>query len=85
MNGKNIIYMLRDYDPNGAYEISAISLCYYSGKSVWVFDSKYGPIFASTRAIVVGSDGTTYKYEDFSKLAMDIEKAKVESALEELE
>ena len=85
MNGKNIIYMLRDYEPDCAYEISAISLCYYSGKSVWIFDSKFGPIFASIHAVVVGSDGTTYKYDDFSKLAMDIEKAKVESALEELE
>ena len=85
MNGKNIIYMLRDYEDGRAYEISAVSVCDFTGKTLWVFDSKFGPIIASARAVVVGSDGTTYKYEDFSKLAMDIEKAKVESALEGLE
>jgi len=83
MNGKNIIYML--FEHGRAYEISTVSVYDFAGKTLWFFDSKYGPIIPSARAVVVGSDGTTYKYEDFSKLAMDIEKMKVESALEELE
>ena len=85
MNGKNIIYMLRDHEHGRAYEISAVSVYDFAEKSFWVFDSMFGPIFASTRATVVGSDGSMYKYEDFSKLAMDIEMMKVESALERLE